>query len=170
MAAVSGWLDRTLEVPAAAAIGAPPPPSRAFYVGAGLSVVALAVIGAVVMRPSMPAVVPVPRPVVVQQPVETPPPLPVVTPPAEVVLNVVTTPSGAKVFRLDTGALAGLTPLTLRVPKANTTLRLRFELTGHQPLEREAALQSDQTLELSLRPVVQKMKPRPVTDGVLDPF
>ncbi len=170
MAAVSGWLDRAVEVPAATPAAAAPAPSRAFYVGAGLSVVALAVIGAVVIRPGTPAVVAVPRPVVVQQPVVTPPPLPVVNTPAEVVLNVVTTPSGARVFRLDTGALAGLTPLTLRVPKANATLRLRFELTGHQPLEREAALQSDQTLELSLAPMVQKIKPRPVTDGVLDPF
>ena len=62
------------------------------------------------------------------------------------------------------------TTVTVRLPKADRPLRLRFELTGHQPLEREASLQSDQALELTLQPIVIKQKPRPVTDGVLDPF
>lgn len=165
MAAVSAWLDRAQEAP----VVAPPAKSRAALFAAVVGVVVLAAVGFGVLRPApQPQVTPPPPPVVVKEPVVvTPPPPPA---PAEVVLTMKTTPPGATVFRLDTGAVAGLTPLTLRVPKGQPALRLRFELTGHQPLEREAELQSDQTLELSLQPVVQKVKPRPVTDGVLDPF
>ena len=112
----------------------------------------------------------VPAPPVVLAPEK---PKPVVVPEVpkapEVALSVITTPPRANVIRLDTGALIGITPLSLRLPKGETSLRLRVELAGHQPLEREASLQSDQALELVLQPV-PKQKPRVVKDGVLDPF
>ena len=89
--------------------------------------------------------------------------------PVEVTLSLITTPARATVIRLDTNSILGVTPLEQRLPRGKP-LRLRFELAGHQPLERETSLLSDQALELTLRPVVIKQKPRPVTDGVLDPF
>ena len=165
MAAVSTWLDRTLQGPT------PRPPAKGLRVAGVASVVIglLATVGMLALRtPEAPTVQPV-----VQAPVvaPTPPqPEPVAAAPTSVTLSLVTAPRGASVSRLDTGEVLGLTPLELRLPKADRPLRLRFELGGHQVLERETSLQSDHALELSLKPVVVKQKPRPVTDGVLDPF
>ena len=159
MAAVSTWLDHALQAPASR--GAPAKGVLLGAVGLGLAATLAFVALRAPEAPVVPPVVP---------PVESPPlpPPPVVA--AEVTLRLVTAPAGASVIRLDSGKALGVTPLALRLPKANQPLRLRFELAGHQGLEREASLVSDQALEFSLKPLVVKQKPRPVTDGVLDPF
>jgi serine/threonine-protein kinase len=104
-----------------------------------------------------------------------PPPAPPPEPPAEakvpeVSLSLTTTPPRAAVTRVDTGQALGVTPLTLSFPRDATRLRLRFELPGHTRLEREVSLQVDQSIELSLQPVQGRPTPRPVKDGVLDPY
>ncbi|MDP1823587.1 MAG: serine/threonine-protein kinase [Archangium sp.] len=162
MAAVSTWLERAMQAPPPK----PPPPKALLAAGAMAMVLGL-VVTFLLLRPDPPPAVVQP---VVQPPVVVAPPPPVVVVPTDVWLSIVTTPAGASVSRLDTGAALGVTPLKVQLPKADQPLRLRFELAGHQTLEREASLQSDQTLELSLKPIVIKQKPRPVTDGVLDPF
>ncbi len=165
MAAVSTWLERALQAPPPSA--APKKGLRAggALAGAGL----LALVGFLALR-APPAVEP--SPVVVKAPVVIAPhPVPVVVAlPTEVTLTLVTTPARATVIRLDTHEVLGVTPLEKRLARGDKPMRLRFELAGHQPLEREASLLSDQALELTLQPVVIKQKPRPVTDGVLDPF
>jgi serine/threonine-protein kinase len=162
MAAVSTWLERAMQGPPPK-----PPPPKALLAGGAAAMVVGLVVTFFLLRPDPPP--PVVQPVVPPPVVIVPPP-PVVVVPTDVSLSVVTTPAGASVSRLDTGAPLGVTPLKVQLPKADQPLRLRFELAGHQTLEREASLQSDQTLELSLKPGVIKQKPRPVTDGVLDPF
>ena len=162
MAAVSTWLDRALQSPPPRA-----PPKGVLMPGAASVAIGLVVTIAVLAQrpPETQAVPPV-----VQAPVVVPTPPPPIAAPADVALWLVTAPPGASVSRLDTGVAMGVTPLEVRLTKTDRPLRLRFELAGHQVLERETSLQSDQTLELSLKPVVVKRKPRPVTDGVLDPF
>jgi serine/threonine-protein kinase len=161
MAAVSTWLDGAMNAPLPR-----PGASRAMIaVGVAVAVVGLAA-GALALRPA-----PEEKPAVTSAPsvVVTPPP-PVISAPAEISLTLVTSPARAAVTRVDTGQSLGVTPLALRFPKSEKTLKLRFELAGHQRLEREASLQSDQALEFALQPVIPKQKPRPVTDGVLDPY
>ena len=164
MAAISTWLERALQAPVKSA-----GPSKAVLAAVAAGVLMLSSAGYLVLRP---AAAPVVAPVV-QAPVPVvaaPPTPPAVVAPADVTLTIVTTPSKVNVIRLDTGAVVGITPLTLRYPKSDQSLRLRLELGGHQPVEREMSLQSDQSLELLLQPVAPKQKPRVVKDGVLDPF
>ncbi|MFZ5444420.1 MAG: serine/threonine-protein kinase [Myxococcota bacterium] len=117
---------------------------------------------------------PTPTPVVaVAPPVEAlPPPPPPPTELAEVTLTVDTQPSGAKLIRRDTGELLGTTPFERKLGKAEL-LPLRIELAGHQPLERDLKLDQSQRLDMTLKPLPSKSSkapPRPVTDGVLDPY
>ena len=163
MAAVSTWLDAAMQAPA-------PRPAPKGLIALGVAAVVVLVAGLFALRPSPPQQPPVatPPPVVVA-PVAPPPP-PVVAAPAEVSLSLITSPAHATVTRVDTGEALGATPVSLRFPTSEKTLKLRFELAGHQRLERETSLQSDQALEFALQPVVPKQKPRPVTDGVLDPY
>ena len=162
MAAISTWLERALQAPVKSAS-----PSKAVLAAAAAGVLLLSIAGYFAFRPTP---VPVVAPVVQAPVVVTPPAPPPVLAPAEVTLTIVTTPAKVNVIRLDTGAVVGITPLTLRQPKSDQPLRLRLELGGYQPVEREMSLQTDQSLELLLQPVAPKQKPRVVKDGVLDPF
>jgi serine/threonine-protein kinase len=163
MAAVSSWLERTLEAPAKK------PPSKAALV-AGMAMGLIAVVGILViaLRPAATAPVEpiVAKPVIVN----TPPPPPPVQVKTDVALSFVTTPEKANVINLDTGALLGITPLSLKLPKGDKPLRVRFELKGFEPLERETSLQSDQALELTLKAIPGKKPTKVVKDGVIDPF
>ena len=163
MAAVSTWLE--------GAVRGPPPralPSKGLVAaGVGAAVVLLLGLGFALRPAPAPVVQPLAQPVL---PPPLPPPEPVVAEPSDVALSLVTTPEGASVSRLDTGEALGVTPLKTRLAKDEKPLRLRIELAGHQVLERETSRQVDQALELALQPVVPRQKPRPVTDGVLDPF
>lgn len=165
MAGVSTWLENVLQGPAPRS--APP----VGLIAAGVAGVLL--VGTGIFFATRPAPVPEVKvaPVAQAPVVVTPPPTPpVIGPPAEVTLSLITKPPRARVIRLDSGEVLGLTPLELSLARAEEPLRLRFELAGHLPVERGTSLQSDQSLELSLERVLPKSKPRPVTDGVLDPF
>ncbi len=159
MAAISTWLGRDLQAPVKNVV---PHPGLLATAAAGLMVLAIASFFA--LRPAPVPVVQTPPPVVALQ---TPLPAPA---PAEVTLTLVTSPSKVNVIRLDTGAVVGITPLTLRRQREDQPIHLRFELAGYQPLEREMSLQTDQSLELLLQPVAPKQQPRVIKDGVLDPF
>nr|AHE14574.1 serine/threonine-protein kinase Pkn1 [uncultured bacterium] len=99
--------------------------------------------------------------------------------PAAAVLHVRSMPSGARVFRSDTGEALGVTPLELTVSEPQP---LRFELKGHQPAEATARPGGGDTVEVTLKP---RKAPAPATkapgqpksaprltspDGLLNPF
>ncbi len=161
MAAVASWLERANEAPAKK-----PPSKAALVAGVALGLVGVVALLIIALKPVATAPVDpiVVKPVVVNTP---PPPVEVKN---DVALSFVTTPEKANVINLDTGALLGITPLSLKWPKADKPLRVRFELKGFEPLEREASLQSDQALELTLKAIPGKRPTKVVKDGVIDPF
>ncbi len=150
--------------------------------GIGVTV-ALVVAATMVLRISPPVVkVADPAaeaPVVVEAAV--PAPIAVVAPPpaevtALVKLEVNTVPSGAKVTRLDSNEVLGLTPLTVQLPAA-AALGLRFEHDGSQPVQRELSLMSNVVLTVDLptlpkqdAPKKKAEKKKVTHDGVVDPF
>ncbi|MBS1149626.1 MAG: Serine/threonine protein kinase [Myxococcaceae bacterium] len=80
-------------------------------------------------------------------------------PPAEAVvaaktvtLEVASQPAGARVTRLDTQQLLGLTPLKLQTERLEAPLGLRLELAGHAPSERQVELATDVSLSVELVP------------------
>ncbi len=120
------------------------------------------------------ALAPTPSPVPAPPPtVAAPTPAP--APASQAMLDLASTPPGAKVTRLDTGAELGTTPFRTEVDRAPGKLTLRFELEGRQPVEREVVLTGDPMLSVDLpaRAAEQK-KPKAKKgvsrDGVVDPF
>jgi serine/threonine-protein kinase len=101
--------------------------------------------------------------------VAPPPPPPAET---EVTLAIDTHPAGAKVVRIDTGEVLGVAPFEKKLARADL-LPVRIELPGYVSLERELRLDQSQRVDMTLTavpPKVVKPAPRPVTDGVLDPY
>ncbi len=68
-------------------------------------------------------------------------------------LQLQSTPTGAQVTRLDTGAVLGVTPLTVSLERAERTVVLRFEQDGRLPTERKLSLAADRWLFVDLLPV-----------------
>jgi hypothetical protein len=68
---------------------------------------------------------------------------------APIVLDVRSTPAGARVIRGDTGELLGVTPLQLSVSEPHP---LRFELRGHQPAEATARPETGAHVTVTLKP------------------
>ncbi len=111
-----------------------------------------------------------------------PKPLPVAAPAQKVTLQVRSTPPGARVVRLDSGEVLGVTPLSATVPRLEQDVALRLELGGYAPEERTVALSAPFSLEVALvsaeLPVAPlPPPPRPKTkkkevsrDAVLDPY
>jgi serine/threonine protein kinase len=103
---------------------------------------------------------------------------------ATVPLNLSSTPSGARVVRLDSGEELGTTPLTTRIPKLERQVTIRIELPGYQPVERTVWLDAASSAEVQLEPVasapVRKIRARhrPLAnpdesmhrDDVINPF
>jgi hypothetical protein len=88
--------------------------------------------------------------------------------PSAVVLQVRSTPSGARVFRSDTGEELGVTPLELSITEPRA---LRFELKGYQPSEATARPGEGDAVEVTLKPRKPKPAPRLTSpDGLLNPF
>ncbi|MBK7863624.1 MAG: protein kinase [Archangiaceae bacterium] len=82
-----------------------------------------------------------------------PPPPPAVAPlPEQVVLEIQSSPSGARVSRTDTGEQVGVTPLEVKLDKAAGTVTLKFEHPGRQPLERAVSLAHHNSLTVDLSP------------------
>ncbi len=135
----------------------------AVVVGAAVTTWALRPAPAVTAPPPLAA--PAPAAVVVAPP----PPPPAET---EVTLAIDTHPAGAKVVRIDTGEVLGVAPFEKKLARADL-LPVRIELPGYVSLERELRLDQSQRVDMTLTavpPKVVKPAPRPVTDGVLDPY
>ncbi len=99
----------------------------------------------------------------------------------KVTLEVASHPEGARVTRLDTNELLGITPLKLETDRLDKPLALRLELAGHQPMERQVALINNASLSVDLpaeAKAIDPVKPQPgkkpkkkvTRDGQLDPF
>jgi hypothetical protein len=94
--------------------------------------------------------------------------------PARVLLQVRSTPSGARVIQGDTGETLGVTPFELPVSEPRA---LRFELKGHQPAQAVARPEEGAHVEVTLSPNRAKAPAGPrrgarlhSTDGLLNPF
>ncbi len=99
--------------------------------------------------------------------------------PAEVLLQVRSTPAGARVIQDDTGETLGVTPLQLSVTEPRA---LRFELRGYQPAQAVAKPEEGAHVEVTLNPnkaasTGGKAPAGPrrgarlqSTDGLLNPF
>jgi serine/threonine protein kinase len=99
------------------------------------------------------------------------------------------TPPGAKVFRLDTGAELGSTPAALKLPQGTQPILLELRLDGYQPAQRPIIPVGDSRVAIALAPLpppkprvaeppaLPRKKPAPVApkgtinrDDVLDPY
>ena len=80
----------------------------------------------------------------VEKPAAPPVAPPVVEEAKSVTLEVATHPAGAKVIRLDTNEVLGLTPLKLEVARLDGPVSLRLELLGHQTTERQVSCERQQ--------------------------
>jgi eukaryotic-like serine/threonine-protein kinase len=100
-----------------------------------------------------------------------PPPPPVETPkePEQIVLEIQSNPTGARVSNAETGEAVGVTPLEVKLDKSEGMLTLRFELEGRQTLQRAVSLARNNALSVDLAPAQgekaepaakQKKKPR----------
>ncbi|MFP2907523.1 PEGA domain-containing protein, partial [Pyxidicoccus sp. 3LFB2] len=104
-----------------------------------------------------------------------PPPAPA---PAPIVLEVRSTPAGARVIQEDTGETLGVTPLQLSVSEPRA---LRFELRGYQAAEATARPEEGAHVAVTLNPDKPAVKSGRGTrprqggrlispDATLDPF
>jgi len=113
---------------------------------AGLAL--LAIPGAVVWSRAQPSA-PSPTPPVVAAAAVVPEPPLLAPAPAPVVLDVRSTPAGARVIQGDTGEMLGVTPLQLSVLKPRA---LRFELRGYRPAEATARPEEGAHVAVTLTP------------------
>jgi len=82
-----------------------------------------------------------------------PPPAPVVEAPKapeEVVLEIQSNPTGARVTREDTGEVVGTTPLEVKLEKQEGAVTFRFELEGRQTLQRAVSMARNNALSVDL--------------------
>ena len=84
-------------------------------------------------------------------------------------------PEGAKVIRLDTHQVLGVTPLKIETQRHETPIGLRLELVGHQSTERQVVLANNASLSVDLSPEPIKQadkrpKKKVTRDGQVDPF
>jgi serine/threonine-protein kinase len=129
-----------------------------------------------------------PAPVVVAPPPVAPPPTtppPVHEPeppppsPAPVTLTVESDPSGADVFRADTGERIGATPVRWQHPRSSDKIGLVVRLAGHDEQKLEAAGDADAALRTTLAPTAKPVPPhkvppphlkKPPEHRTIDPF
>jgi serine/threonine-protein kinase len=154
-------------------------PSRApKIIGAFVAALILGAAGFFVLRP--PPVEATVEPVAGVKPPDPVPAL-VAEAPKKITLDITTVPLGAKVTRLDTNEVIGVTPFKLEAPRLEAPVNLRLELAGRQSVERQVTLASNVALSVDLpaevkvepvKPADKKVnKPKKVTrDGQLDPF
>ena len=131
-----------------------------------------------------------PAPVVVAQakPVTPPPQAPVApSAPSVVSIDVVSTPAGAKAYRLGETVPLGTTPFTVELPRSDTPVQIRFELPGYESKQVEVPIAASMEIDVAL--VRQPQKPTVAVDhknitapdkpkstkvqqreGVMDPF
>ncbi len=182
-----GALSSELSEAELRAAGLPPPrPGRRWGLlaasGVGAVAVAIALVAALVMPTSRPvqatsAVEPEsPAPIVTVTDTNTntaaavevsPEPAPEPAQMAPLRLEVLSSPSGARLLREDTGELVGVTPLSMELERAEGSTPMRLELSGHKPRAIEVPRDRDARLEVSLEAVAppkRKGDPPPRSD------
>ena len=149
----------------------PRKPLRA-WVASSVAVLALALSIAVVRRAA-----PVTPPVVAT----TLSPSTATAPKTQVMVSFGSAPAGASVTRISDGRVLGRTPLTLALPFGDAETALRFELDGHQPVEKRVRLVTDLSIEVALAETSENQSSKKVApakkrtatvvrDGFVDPF
>jgi len=95
----------------------------------------------------------------VEPTVETPPPAPSSAPPtaSDIVVNIETTPPGAKVFV--GGEVRGTTPARLTLPRATEAIAIELRKDGFELATERVVPEVDQRLVVNLRP---RVTPRPL--------
>jgi eukaryotic-like serine/threonine-protein kinase len=73
--------------------------------------------------------------------------------PATVKLSVVSSPPGASVIRLDSGAVVGVTPFTGQVPRLESDVTFALKLEGYEPAQRSIRLDANSRLDVTLEKV-----------------
>jgi eukaryotic-like serine/threonine-protein kinase len=141
--------------------GRSPGRRRGMLVGAAMAVLAAGLGIAIVARDkTAPASAPPPvrEPAPVVQPAIVVPPAPPAQPaPAEIELEVMTTPTGAKVFETSKdGRQLGTTPFKVSFKQSDTSLKLWIERAGFRPHEESVSLRESRTVNV----VLEKSKPK----------
>jgi serine/threonine-protein kinase len=102
--------------------------------------------------------------------------------PVIVDIDVVSTPPGAKAYRLGETVPLGTTPFTVQLPRSDTPIQIRFDLAGYEPKQVEVPIAASMEIDVSLvkpKPVAAEHHAVPSTDkpkgkvsreGVMDPF
>jgi hypothetical protein len=159
---------------------------------AGVAIIAVAGAGAFYVathRPEDKAVPPPPPPVAAPVVAETkpapPPPPAAPSAPTIVAIDVVSTPPGAKAYRLGETVPLGTTPFTVELPRSDTPIQIRFELAGHEPKQVEVPIAASMEIDVTLVRQPQKStvavdhkhitapdkpKAKVQREGVMDPF
>jgi serine/threonine-protein kinase len=121
----------------------------------------------------------VPMEPVAPAPAPTPAPPPALALPATVDLKITSIPPGAEVTREDTGAVWGVTPFTVTVPRATQDLRVAIKLGGYLAEESSLSLDKDAVLTVALQAAPAAPAPSAPAkahkkavshDGDIDPF
>jgi serine/threonine-protein kinase len=116
-----------------------------------------------------------------------PPPAPVEAPapaaPSIVDIDVVSTPPGAKAYRLGETVPLGTTPFTVQLPRSDTPIQIRFDLSGYEAKQVEVPIAATMEIDVSLvktkltahpaapsPPPTVKPKGKVSREAVMDPF
>jgi serine/threonine-protein kinase len=75
-------------------------------------------------------------------------------------LSLRSSPSGAKVVRLDTGERLGKTPLRVDVPKKGATVWIQMTLDGYQPIKFTVDLRRDNSANVTFQGVKKPARRR----------
>jgi serine/threonine-protein kinase len=111
-----------------------------------------------------------------------PPPAPTI-----VAIDVVSTPAGAKAYRLGETVPLGTTPFTVQLPRSETPIQIRFDLPGFESKQVEVPIAASMEIDVTLAHVPQKAtvaverkavvapdktktKSKMQREGVMDPF
>jgi len=137
-----------------------------------------------------------PRPAVVvaqtappAAPPAPPPPAPAAPPPPAaptiVDIDVVSTPPGARAYRVGETVPLGTTPFTVQLPRSDTPIQIRFDLPGYDAKQVEVPIAASMEIDVSLMkakpgiatehhaappPPIEKPKGKVSREGVMDPF
>jgi serine/threonine-protein kinase len=130
-------------------------PARAKWPLVAIPLALVAVAGGVwfVTRPeSKTSVPPVAETEVKPEPARQAAPPPPVAPPAQVVLNINTTPIGAEIWFAEETAARGVSPRKLTVPRSEAPLQITLKADGHSDKVVAIDATRDQTIDVSLEP------------------
>jgi len=132
---------------------------------------------------NLPARQPIAAPVVAQAKPQAPAPTP--SAPAVVSIDVVSTPKGAKAYRLGETVPLGTTPFTVELPRSDTPIEIRFQLAGYEDKQVQVPIAASMEIDVTLVRQAQKAtvavdhktltapdkpKAKVQREGVMDPF